>query len=129
MLLSAYLFLVVFSFLLWLTTPEKPDALEIEEDKNVLQKEDLRTVEYEYLNKEDGGYSQFPIPIEKIRDLISHLNSRNARIVAKKLGIKQRVGKRNRTKAELLTEIFQKLETQETFLMQSLNELKLLTIN
>jgi parvulin-like peptidyl-prolyl isomerase len=129
MLLSAYLFLVVLSFLFWLTAPEKAEALEIEKQKNFLQAEDSERVVREHLNQEDGRFSEFPITIEKINEIISNLNSRNARIVAQKLGIKQRIGKRNRTKAELLEKIFEKLETEKIILIQSLNELRLLTIN
>jgi parvulin-like peptidyl-prolyl isomerase len=94
MLLSAYLFLVVLSFLFWLTAPEKAEALEIEKQKNFLQAEDSERVVREHLNQEDGRFSEFPITIEKINEIISNLNSRNARIVAQKLGIKQRIGKR-----------------------------------
>ncbi|MCG6137080.1 MAG: hypothetical protein MET45_21005 [Nostoc sp. LLA-1] len=124
MLLSAYLFLVVLSFLFWLTTPERAGALEIEEEKNFIQAEDLRTVGNEHLNQEDEYFSE--VSIEKINDIISNLNSRNVRLVAQKLGIKQRLGKKNRTKAELVEKIFEKLETEKIILIQSLNELSLL---
>jgi hypothetical protein len=129
MLLSAYLFLVILSFFFWLTTPEKAEALEIKEENNFFQQEDSEPIEHVNLSQEDEEFSQFYIPIEKIQEIISNLKFRDARTVAKKVGIKQRIGRKNRTKAELVEKILEKFETEKIILIQSLNELTLLTSN
>jgi hypothetical protein len=129
MLLSAYLFLVILSFFFWLTTPEEAEALEIKEENNFFRQEDSEPIEHVNLSQEDEEFSQFYIPIEKIQEIISNLKFRDARTVAKKVGIKQRIGRRNRTKAELVEKILEKFETEKIILIQSLNELTLLTSN
>jgi hypothetical protein len=129
MLLSAYLFLVILSFFFWLTTPEEAEALEIKEENNFFRQEDSEPIEHVNLSQEDEEFSQFYIPIEKIQEIISNLKFRDARTVAKKVGIKQRIGRRNRTKGELVEKILEKFETEKIILIQSLNELTLLTSN
>lgn len=131
-LLQVYLFFVIFSFLLWLTTPEtKAEAVVTKQEVNLVEISDnshnqIQEDDKEFFSKvNDFGESEW-ISKEKVYDAIKSLTLRDARKVAKRLGVKQKVGNKTRNKGELIEKNLEHLEIDHQIVIEALQEIKII---
>jgi HEPN domain-containing protein len=128
-LLEVYLFVVIFSFLLWLTTPEKAEAV-IKEEVNLVEiiddSQNLIQEDKEFFSEvNEFGESVF-ISQEKVYSAIKNLTLRDARKIAKRLSIKQKIGTKTRNKRELIENILENLEADHRKVIEALEEIAII---
>jgi hypothetical protein len=129
-LFQVYLFVVIFSFLLWITTPEKAEAV-IKEEVNLVGIIDDSQYQNSIQDKEvfskDNEFEESEIiPKNEVNIAIKSLNVRDLRKVAKRLGIKQKTGQKTRSKNELIQKILERMEINQRKVIEVLQEIALI---
>jgi hypothetical protein len=128
-LLEVYLFVVIFSFLLWLTTPEKVEAV-IKEEVNLVEISDdfhnqIQEEKEDFATVNEFGESEIILK-EKVYSAIQNLTLREARKIAKRLSIKQKIGTKTRSKSELIEKILENLEADHRKVIEALEEIAII---
>jgi hypothetical protein len=128
-LLEVYLFVVIFSFLLWLTTPEKVEAV-IKEEVNLVEiiddSQNLIQGDKEFFSEVNEFGESVCISKEKVYSAIENLTLREARKIAKRLSIKQKIGTKTRSKSELIEKILENLEADHRKVIEALEEIAII---